>query len=247
MSEAANSFDPFGGGGDPMRRSLAAAWEMWSAIATGWQSVLTNRGLPAAQAMADRLRTPTAWPDAFAPLLAELQRIFALPQFSDLPLLDGKALPSLAPAAELLAAASQLMLAALPLWLRTTQRFQAEMAARRTEGAPALPGAGDAMDILNNVLDQTLMEFNRSAEFATLLQRVLRAAMGYRNEARRFGERLANAVDLPTRTEMTDVYQRLHDLQRETHALRRELRAMKKQAGATAPAARAPARKRRDA
>ncbi len=242
MTGRTQDADPFGGVGEQMKRSFAASWEMWSALATSWQSVLSNRGMPAAQAVTDRLLKPAAWPDAVASLLAELQRIFALPQFSDLPLLDAEALPSLAPAAELLAVANQFMLAALPLWVRASQRFQAEMAASGTADAPALPSAGDAMDVLNNVLDQTLMEFNRSAEFSNLLQRLLRAGMGYRNEARKFGEKLARTVDMPTRTEMTDVYQRLHDLQREMHALRRELRAMK-QAGPTPPARRSPARK----
>ena len=40
-----------------------------------------------------------------------------------------------------------------------------------------------------------------------------------------------NAVDLPTGTEMKDVYRRLHDLQREVHALKRELRQQAKGAG----------------
>jgi hypothetical protein len=56
---------------------------------------------------------------------------------------------------------------------------------------------------------------------------LLRAAIGQRLEVRKFGERLAQTVDLPTRTEMTDVYRRLHDLRRDVHSLRRELRAIR--------------------
>ena len=47
-------------------------------------------------------------------------------------------------------------------------------------------------------------------------------------------EKLAKMVDMPTRTEMSDVYRRLHDLTREVHSLRREIRGMRRKS--TAPA-----------
>jgi Poly(R)-hydroxyalkanoic acid synthase subunit (PHA_synth_III_E) len=208
--------------------SWVAPYEMWSAITASWQSLLNNRAAPAAHAVLDRMVKPGSWTEGFAPLLDELQQILALPQFSDLPMLDLKALPSLAPAAELLAIANQFTLAMVPVWARACQRYQAEAAARRGADGRALDSAGDALDIWNNVFDQTLMEFNRSTEFAGLQQRLLRAAMGQRQEARKFGERIAQTVDLPTRTELDDVYRRLHDLLREVHNLRRELRALKR-------------------
>ena len=96
------------------------------------------------------------------------------------------------------------------------------------------------MDLWNNVLDRTLMEFNRSADFAKVQQRFLHAAMRQRRAVRTTFERAAKAVDLPTRTEMTDVYQRLHDLTREVHGLRREVRALRETQAA--PAQKAPAR-----
>lgn len=49
--------------------------------------------------------------------------------------------------------------------------------------------------------------------------------MHHRQQVRRLAEQAAEAVDLPTRTEMNDVYRRLHDLQREVLGLRRDLRA----------------------
>jgi len=227
---------------DQIGQFLTASWEMWAAVAAGWQAMLTNRGAPAVRAVAERLLKPAAWPDGLPGLLSELQQIFALPQFSDLSLLDAGSLPSLVPASELAAVASEFMLAALSLSAHACERFQNEMAARRAGDRWALASAGDALDVWNNVLDQTLMEFNRSAGFADLQRRLLRAAMGQRQEIRKFGERLAQTVDLPTRTEMTDVYQRLHDLRREVHSLRRELRAIR-DAGPTEPKRRAPRRK----
>jgi hypothetical protein len=205
---------------------FGAAWgtslDIWSAWADTWQSMLQKRGGPAAEAMQKALFNPGAWSEGVAPLMDELQDVFALPHFADLPRLDGSALPSPGPLVELMMVAQQYLLAAAPVWVQACQRFQAEVAERRERG-DTLDSAGAAMDLWNNVLDRTLMEFNRSADFAKVQQRFLHAAMRQRREVRRTFERAAKAVDLPTRTEMTDVYQRLHDLTREVHGLGREL------------------------
>ena len=76
------------------------------------------------------------------------------------------------------------------------------------------------MELWNAVLDHTLMEFNRSSEFADIQQRYLRAATRQRLETRRYFEMLAKMADSPTRTEMDDVYRRLHELRRDVAALR---------------------------
>jgi hypothetical protein len=81
--------------------------------------------------------------------------------------------------------------------------------------------------VWNNVLDVTLMEFNRSGEFARAEQWLLRAASAQRRELSGAVEKLAKLVDLPSRTELTDVYRRLHDLTREVHALRKEVRELR--------------------
>ena len=151
------------------------------------------------------------------------------------------------PLLELMLVAQQYLAAAAPVWVQACQRFQAEAAERRARGEK-LDSAGAAMDLWNNVLDQTLMAFNRSEDFARVQQRFLHAAMRQRREVRKTFERAAKAVDMPTRTEMNDVYRRLHDLTREVHGLRREIRALREAqgpqdgAGATAEA-RKPAKK----
>ena len=188
--------------------------------------MLQKRGGPAAEAMQKALFNPGAWAEGVAPLMDELQDVFALPHFADLPRLDASALPSPGPLVELMMVAQQYLAAAVPVWVRACQGFQAEVAERRQQGEQ-LDSSGEAMDLWNNVLDRTLMEFNRSEDFAKVQQRFLNAAMRQRREVRKTFERAAKAVDLPTRTEMTDVYQRLHDLTREVHGLRRELRALR--------------------
>jgi len=228
-----------------MWQQLGQSWQtsfgILSAWSDTWQAMLASRGGPAAEALLKTLFNaatfnPATWPQGLAPLMDELQDVLALPHFADLPRLDGSALPSAAPFLELVAVAQQYLLAAAPVWVRACQRFQAEVEERRAKG-DRLDGAGEAMDVWNNVLDRTLMEFNRSEEFAKVQQRFLHAAMRQRREVRRTVERAATAVDLPTRTEMTDVYRRLHDLTREVHGLRRELRALRAAQGAPAVSA----------
>jgi hypothetical protein len=197
-----------------------------SAWADTWQSMLQKRGGPAAEAMQKALFNPATWSEGVAPLMDELQDVFALPHFADLPRLDASSLPSPGPMVELMLVAQQYLSAAAPVWVQACQRFQAEAAERRAQG-DKLDSAGEAMDLWNNVLDRTLMEFNRSEDFAKVQQRFLHAAMRHRREVRKTFERAAKAVDMPTRTEMNDVYQRIHDLVREVHGLRRELRALR--------------------
>jgi hypothetical protein len=209
-----------------LTQSWTASLGLWSAWAETWQAMLTHRGAPAAQAVLDQAANPAAWPGGLSELFRELEDILGLPRFADLPGLEPGALPSLAPAVELMAVAQQYLLAIAPVWAQICQRFQAEVLARRQRGE-RLDSAGEAMDLWNNVLDRTLMEFNRSTDFAKLQQRFLHALMRQRLEVRKLAERAAQTVDLPTRTELDDVYRRLHDLTREVHGLRRELRALR--------------------
>jgi hypothetical protein len=214
----AGAANPFAAVAELTARSWGASFDLFSAWAGGWQSLLRSRGVPAMQAMASRVGTPA--PGGFASLARELQDILALPRLADLPALEPGRMPSIVPALELMAAAQQYLLAAPMVWLAACQRFQRQMRERGQEG-----GAGDAMDLWNDVVDQTLMEFNRSGDFARLQQHFLHAAMRYRLEFRKLGEVIALTLDLPARSQLDDVHRRLHDLLREVYALRRELRA----------------------
>jgi polyhydroxyalkanoate synthase subunit PhaE len=225
-------------------RQAAAPWAAslgaLSAWSEAWRSMLEQRGAPATAAMLKALN-PASWPDGFGPLLDEIQNVFALPHFADLPRPNGSPLPSPRPMVELMLVAQQYILEAAPVWAQACQRFQEEAAERRARGE-AIDSAGEAMDLWNNVLDRTLMEFNRSAGFAKVQQRFLHAAMRQRREVRKTVESAAKAVDLPTRTEINDVYQRLHDLTREVHGLRREVRALRNARESAQRASSAPAR-----
>jgi len=164
---------------------------------------------------------------ALAEMMEELRTTLGLPVLADLPALDPAALPSAAPMMEMAAVAQQYLVAVAAIWPRMMQRFQSEVDELRQQGV-TLDSAGRAMDLWNNVVDRTLMEFNRSMDFGALQQRFLRAVMRQRQELRNLTEKSAQAMDLPTRTELNDAYRRLHDLTREVDALRREVRALRK-------------------
>ena len=213
---------------ETINQSWTSSLELWSAWADTWQSLLTNRGAPAAKAMLEHFANPAQWPGGLSALVNELEDILGLPRFADLPGLGSGAVPSIAPTVELTAVAQQYLMAIGPVWAQISERFQAEVAERRNGGKP-IDNAGEAMDLWNNTIDQVLMEFNRSADFAKLQQRFLHAAMRHRLEVRKIAEQAATAVDLPTRTELDDVYRRLHELTREVHGLRHELRALRQE------------------
>jgi hypothetical protein len=216
----------------PLWAQAAELWrlplEAWSAWLGTCGAVLQQRGGPAAGTLLQGFFDPNMWlRGGFGSLIEEMQEHFALPQFADLPPTDRFALPSLHSAFELAAVMQQYTQVTLSVCARICQAFQAEAAARRKAGG-RFDSPGEALDLWNDVVDRTLMEFNRSSEFGDLQRRFVRAAMRQRLAVRKQVERVAEAVDLPTRTELDDVYRRLHDLLREVHALRHELRAARR-------------------
>jgi hypothetical protein len=215
--------DPFG----VMRQLGSASADVWSAWADTWTGVLANRGAPVGEAMLKTIADPLAWPTALIPILDEIRTAIKLPTFADLPGADLFQLPSPAPLIGLLQVSQNYAAISLPIWIKACERFLAEVKERQGADPAGTPSAGDVMDVWNNVLDRTLLEFNRSGEFAQAQQQLLHAAAQHRRELSGAFERVAKAVNMPTRAEMTDVYRRLHDLTREVHALRQEIRNMR--------------------
>ena len=222
--------DASGTGADPLgaiNASFAASVEAMSAWSQTWAALLQKRGGPAAQMMMGAAGNPAAWPQAVLPIMEEMQRALSLPRFADLPRVDEALLPAPGAAAEMALLLQQYIAAAMPAWVKASETFQAEIARRQAAGETI--DVSEGMDIWNGVLDRTLMAFNRSGEFADLQQRLLRLSMEQRQATRKRAEVVAEALDMPTRTEMLDVYKRLHGLTREVHALRAEVRSLKAQ------------------
>jgi hypothetical protein len=208
--------------------AMAGMWNAWLQTA---EVVSRERGVESTKLL-NRLWDPELWrAGGLAPLLQEMQEVFSLPRFADLPAFDLSAFKSSASLLDLMSAAQQYMAVSIPLWLLISRNFQNETA-RLAEAGNAVRTPGEALDLWNNVVDRTFMEFNRSADFAHLQRRLLRALTLYRLDMRKLGEQSSQLLDMPTRSEMTEVYRRLHGMQRELKDLRQQLRALRRQAEA---------------
>jgi Poly(R)-hydroxyalkanoic acid synthase subunit (PHA_synth_III_E) len=204
--------------------AMAGMWNSWLQTA---EVVSRERGLESSKLL-NRLWDPELWrAGGLAPLLQEMQAVFSLPRFADLPSFDLSAIKSSASMLDVMGLVQQYMAVSIPLWLQISRNFQGEMA-RRAEAGQAMATPGEALDVWNNVVDRTLMEFNRSGDFARLQQRLLRALTEYRLELRKLGEKSSQLLDMPTRSEMTEVYRRMHAMQRELQELRRQVRAQQR-------------------
>jgi hypothetical protein len=202
---------------------MAEAWKGAMAPWLGWfsaaESATRSRATKLGAAAAQTLTRPDKLLESMSSLSGGLRELVGLPQFADLPDLRDKGVPTFEPAIELLAIVQQYVRVGVPIWVEACKRFEKEATQQKEKGQSA-DSAGDALELWNSVLDRTLMEFNRSSEFADLQQRYLRAGIRQKLETRRYFEMLAKMSDSPTRAEMDDVYRRLHDLRRDVAALR---------------------------
>lgn len=212
-------------------QQLFAPWTamagMWNAWLETSEVVARERGVESSKLLT-RMWDPEFWKaGGLAPLLQEMQDVFSLPRLADVPAFDLSAVKASASLLDLMGLAQQYMSVSIPLWITISQNFQGEVAARAQNGR-AVRSPGEALDLWNNVVDRTLMEFNRSGEFARLQQQLLRALTQSRLELRKLGEKSSQFLDMPTRSEMTDVYRRMHGMQRELQDLRQQVRALRR-------------------
>jgi hypothetical protein len=237
---------------DDQTAGLTEAWKSatnpWLSWYGALDSAVRSRATPLAEAAAKLWTQPERMVENLSTLSDSFREMAGLPELADMPDLGLKSLPSVAPAMELMAVLQQYLRVATPIWIEACQRFESETSRKRKEGE-SFDSASEALELWNNTLDHTLMEFNRSSEFAELQQRYLRAAIHQRLETRRYFERLAKAVDGPTRPELDDIYRRLHELRREVAALRQRIdapnaaRDIRRATGKPAPASPRIARK----
>lgn len=194
----------------------AASAGMMRAWTEAWQATLTGRALPA---MA--LLNPATWGGDGGDVADAIETAFGMPRWSDMASLDSEAIKAIAPGVELLQI-GQLYMAALT---RAVIEICREFQTRATENGMKLSGSGEALDLWNATVDEVLMRFNRSEDFADLQRRFVRALMAHRLAQRRLTEQLAERFDLPTREEVDELARRVHDLERENRRLRRAAQA----------------------
>jgi polyhydroxyalkanoate synthase subunit PhaE len=203
----------------------AASVEMWSAWRKTWASLLQERGGPALEATMRRMVDPSAWAGGDARGVAEdLEQVFAMPRLADVLAVDVQAFRILEPSLELLRIGRDHTMVATQVWTEACRRFQARLEEAR-KARRRFDGPGEVVDLWNNIVDDTLIEFNRSEHFADLQRRFVRAMMRYRIEQRHLAEKVCEVYDLPTRTEVDELHRKVHELQREVRRLRRAAKA----------------------
>jgi hypothetical protein len=211
---------------DDQFAGLADAWKNAMSPWISWfgalDSAVQSRAAPVAEAAAKILMRPDRMLENLRPLSDGLREMAGFPELADIPDMGMKSLPSVEPALELMAVLQQYLRVATPIWIEACTRFEAEARLRQNKGE-SFDSASEALELWNNTLDRTLMEFNRSSDFAELQQRYLRAGIRQKLETRRYVEQVAKAVDGPTRRELDDIYRRLHELRREVVSLRRRI------------------------
>jgi hypothetical protein len=207
--------------------ALAGMYNTWLQASSAFS---LDRGVDLGKSLT-RLFDPQLWKTGeLSPLLEELQQALSLPTLADLPRLELSMLPASAAMLDLAGLMQKFLTVSIPIWATASRRFQEEVDTRK-QNSEAVRSPAEVLELWNGVLDRTLMEFNRSGEFAQMQRQLVRAAAQCRLALRNIGEQSARTFDMPTRQEMTDVYRRIHDMRREMHTLRQEVRVLRERLG----------------
>jgi len=126
----------------------------------------------------------------------------------------------------------------LKAWKAAFERFSSSVASAKVQTPPTWR---DMADRWLAVVNDTLIEAQRSEAFVEAQRKMLRSASDHRLQERKIAEAWCDAFHVPTRTEMDE-------MQRTVAELRRQLRALERASGPRAAAGRAtasPPRKKR--
>jgi hypothetical protein len=165
------------------------------------------------------------------------EKFLGLPRFA-FPMLDRKLLAVVAGWLMLLQRNGEHGARLWRAWSEAYAELFAELNDAAAKGAPVHPGR-ELLDRFIIVLNSKMQKMQRSEEFLASQRRVLEAFLSSRTRERELIELVANAFDLPTRTEIDDAHRSVHDLKREVRALRRELDRLQDET-ATAPSTSTP-------
>ncbi|HSM12917.1 MAG TPA: poly(R)-hydroxyalkanoic acid synthase subunit PhaE [Thermoanaerobaculia bacterium] len=206
--------DPLGLNPELAELGLASGkvMEAWS---KAYRTALSERTLPAME-----LFNPATWARTEGHGVSEaLEQALGTPEWSDALSLDSETLKKFAPATELVQLSQEYAVAVARVSAEICQTFQKRLASPDEKD----DDAGEAIDLWNATVDETLMAFNRSETFADLQRRYVRALMAFRLEQRWLASRMAEPLGMPTRDEVDELARRVHDLERENRRLRRAI------------------------
>jgi polyhydroxyalkanoate synthesis regulator phasin len=217
----------------PLQEQFTDLRHTWQESLEKWTE-LVKQGPKAAPLTPEALRelfAPARWSGAGSGSLdAGLRQVLEGPKYAMLFDLDRKllTLKQLASQRDRDAAAFQAIM--LKAWNTAFERFSSSVPATTAQEPATWRGMADRWLA---VVNDTLIEVQRSEAFVEAQRKMLRSASDYRLQEQKIAESWCEAFHVPTRTEMDE-------MQRTVTDLRRQLRAMQRAGGASPAVRQAP-------
>lgn len=224
MKDERRTPDPLSGLG-----GLSAAWMSALMPAAG------GGGGPAE--MFGQLLDPRRWLGAGGAAVEQpFEAVLGLPRLADVPAYDRKILALLQDWLIVTQRGSEFGGLVSQVWLQAWQTFMADLQQSTAEGKPIQSGR-ELIERWTATANGALLKAQREGDFLAAQRRLLDAILSSRTKEREIVEAQAEALGMPTRSEMDDVHRTLQEVKRELRALKRQLAADAAQKGDAAPKA----------
>ncbi|HET6522300.1 MAG TPA: poly(R)-hydroxyalkanoic acid synthase subunit PhaE [Geminicoccaceae bacterium] len=196
------------------------------ALSAAWMSALAPFGIGGGPAeLAARLLDPRQWLGVGGAAVEQpFEAILGLPRLADIPAYDRKLLALMQDWMTVAQRSSAFHALVAQIWLHAYQTFQADLQRAAAEGKSVGSGR-ELLERWTATANATLLKAQRDDDFLAAQRRLLEAVLASRTREREIVEAQAEALGLPTRTEMDDVHRTLQEVKRELRALKRQLAA----------------------
>jgi polyhydroxyalkanoate synthase subunit PhaE len=203
----------------PLQQQFTELRDTWQESISKWtELVKQGSNVPTTPQALRELFAPAQWTGSgVGPFDAGLRQVLEGPKYATLFDLDRKLLElqQLASRRDKDMAAFQGIV--LKAWNKAFERFSATVA---KDGASPTTWRATA-DRWLSVVNDTLIESQRSEAFVKAQSKMLRSASEYRLQERKIAEAWCEAFHVPTRTEMDEMQRTVMDLRRQLRALQR--------------------------
>jgi polyhydroxyalkanoate synthesis regulator phasin len=205
----------------PLQAQFAELRDTWQESIQKWTELVQQapKAAPMTPGALRELFTPARWSGTGAGSFdAHLRQVLEGPKYAMLFDLDRKllALQQLASQRDRDVAAFHAIL--IKAWNTAVERFSSSIPPTKSQATATWRGTADRWLA---VVNDTLIEVQRSEAFVEAQRKMLRSASDYRLQERKIAEAWCEAFHVPTRTEMDEVQRTVTDLRRQLRALQR--------------------------
>jgi class III poly(R)-hydroxyalkanoic acid synthase PhaE subunit len=196
------------------------------AMSAAWMSALSSAATGRGPGeLLIQLLDPRHWLGAGGAALEQpFEAILGLPRLADVPAYDRKILALLQDWMAVAQRSGEFSALVGQVWLQAWLTFLADLQRAAVEGKPVQSGR-ELLERWMATANMALLKAQREGEFLAAQRRLLEAILSSRTKEREIVEAQAEALGLPTRTEMDDVHRTLQEVKRELRALKRQLAA----------------------